>query len=586
MYATTEELHNAVLKLPKDEPIRGRLINLEGQPVAGARVRVIAVQTGADDTLNEFVRLWSPEKKKQQQALHTLAKSLWTEETPNDYLSATTDADGRFTLTGIGLNRCPQLTVSARGLASHAFLVPIHPDFKPPAGPGAGSLAFGTVFTLPLTPAKPITGVVRDSEKKPLAGVRVFGQPDRLQFPLPGEDYRIVPPDALAVTNARGEYVLDGLPKAKKYILLADPKPGEGSVHQFAVRSDESPGFAALTADFDLPRGVVLTGRITDKKTGKPIQAFVSYNPLESNKWLKEHPDYDTTQSDDLGYQSADTRTETDAEGRFKLTAVPGPGILHVQILSLALAQEYLPAKLAPEDDTDEIMEKAGLLQFFKTKGLGRIYAPRYLHAYRVLRIPADAKTITADATVARGVNRVVKIVGPDDKPVSGAWVLNDKIWGTTGNGLVLVGSEFTARALDPDTPRRIYAQQDDKKLAGFMSLDGKETGPAVLRLQSTATVSGRVVDREGKPRKDYCVSPVYDDPEIGQLLQYRWGATVDADADGKFTLPNIPAGLTVRFEARLKVSPFQPGPIPTHGTPKQTLKAGEILNLGEWKPK
>ncbi len=399
----------------------------------------------------------------------------------------------------------------------------------------------------------------------------------------------------MAVTNARGEYLLDGLPGAKKYHLLIDPEAGAGSVHRFATLSNETAGFAALPADFELPRGVVVTGRITDKKTGKPIRAAVSCNPLESNKWLKEHPDYDASHPDydaiqcfELGWNSADAQVKTDAEGRYKLTAVPGPGILHVRILSLAAAQEYLPAKIAPEDDTDEIVQKVRQQPVFKTTGpsSGLSIDPLWLHAYRVLRIPADVKAIPMDVTVSRGVSRIVKIVGPDGNSVSGAWVLNDKIWGASGNGLMLVGAEFTARALDPDNPRRIYAQQDGKKLAGFVSLDGKETGPAVLRLQPTATVTGRVVDREGKPLRDYCVRPLYDDPEIGWWLQLREATTVVTNAEGKFTLPRIPAGLTVRFEARLKVSPFQPGPIPTHGTPKQTLKAGETLDLGEWKPK
>ncbi len=181
MTSTTEQLHNAVLKLPKDEPIRGRLIDLEGKPVAGAKVHVITVQTAADDTLNEFIRLWAPEKKNYQQALRTLSKEFYPGATGPDFLSATTDTDGRFSLRGIGLDRCPQLTVSARGLASHAFLVPIRRDFKPPSGTGTGNLVFGPTFTLALTPAKPISGVIRDSAKA--ACWRPGVRPTRSSFP-------------------------------------------------------------------------------------------------------------------------------------------------------------------------------------------------------------------------------------------------------------------------------------------------------------------------------------------------------------------------------------------------------------------
>src|SRR5262249_5876076 len=112
--------------------------------------------------------------------------------------------------------------------------------------------------------------------------------------------------------------------------------------------------------------------------------------------------------------------------------------------------------------------------------------------------------------------------------------------------------------------------------------LDGKETGPVVLRLAPTATVTGQVVDSEGHPLKDCVVSPAYDDSEIGRLLGHGRQATAVAttDANGKFTLANLPAGLAVAFHA-LKPNGKSLG----HSTPTQTLKPGQTLDLGDWKP-
>ena len=113
--------------------------------------------------------------------------------------------------------------------------------------------------------------------------------------------------------------------------------------------------------------------------------------------------------------------------------------------------------------------------------------------------------------------------------------------------------------------------------------IDGKETTPApVIKLQPTATVTGRVVDREGKPVKDARISRSYEDGEIGILLNTRDRyntAPVLTDAEGRFTLTNVPAGLSVRFSA------WKKGGSLGHDTPARKLKAGETLDLGDWKP-
>jgi hypothetical protein len=401
--------------------------------------------------------------------------------------------------------------------------------------------------------------------------VRILGQTDLNDSSTTGF---LVLPDVEAVTDSEGRYTLDGLPKSKKYVLLADPKPGSGPTHQFALARDDQPGFAPLKTDFDLPRGVILTGQLKDKKTGKPVSGRVFYRPLWSNQWVNEHPGYDVP---GLAPWYSETDVWTEADGRFRLTVIPGPGILHVQ----ALERDYLPAKLAAEHDNDEIiLLDMGTLKVFRTSGQGGASRPEWLQAYRVLRIPADAKTFTADMVVDPGVSQVVKIVGADGKPVSGAWVLNERRSG----GLLKPlpgGAEVTIHALDPDHPRRIFARHDEKHLAGSVQLDGKETGPATLKLEATATVTGRVIDKEGKPLKDHRVTARYENSGPGFALNLRADSAlpISTDAQGRFTLTDIPAGLSVHFEAHSKTSATL-----SHRTPEHTLKPGQTLDLGEMK--
>jgi hypothetical protein len=392
----TDPLRNVVLKLPRDIPIQGRIVDLEGKPVAGAQVRVTDLQTNKDDSLSEFVRLWSKDKERQQEAFRAiLGKRLFVKNATAHHFSATTGSDGRFTLAGLGSDRCPQLDISAPGKASMVCLVPLRADFEPASGGFTGSLVVGSKFTLPLAPSKLITGVVRDeATNKPLPGVHIRGQVDL------NDDTRflnswVILPEVETITDAEGRYTLDGLPKGGNYILAASPKAGDGIVHGFISRRDNVIGATPIRGDFALPRGIVLTGQITDRKTGKGVRGYVFYRPLESNPWEDEHP---ITGSPGIGPWVSDMGSWTDVEGRFRLTAEPGAGILHVQVLD---RPEYEMGKLAKEDDTDEIVEKTGVMQgMFRTRGQGGHFGIMNVNNYRVLRIPAGAKAFTADVTV------------------------------------------------------------------------------------------------------------------------------------------------------------------------------------------
>jgi RNA polymerase sigma factor (sigma-70 family) len=374
----------------------------EGKPVVGAKIRVTAMETGKDDTLDEFVRLWTKDFWQQDEALRTLwGKQLRAKKALAEHFAAITDTDGRFTLNGIGRNRCPQLTVTAKGKATQLCFVPLRPDYKPAQGGSMGTCAFGPEFTLILTTSTPITGVVHDTEKKPLAGVTILGQVDLNDTVLHGP---ILLPDVEAVTDAEGRYTLDGLPKGTKYILGARPKRGSGTVHGYVMLRDDKPETTAMTADFELPRGVVVTGQLKDKKTGKPVRAYILYRPLASNDWEDKYPIYSSPKvSPGLAPWVSDTETWSDAEGRFKLTAVPGPGMLQVQVFD----GDFATAQLAPEDDTEEIVEKTGRdAGTFNVRGTGGHVRAISLNAYRVLRIPADAKTLNVELTVEANVPR------------------------------------------------------------------------------------------------------------------------------------------------------------------------------------
>ena len=67
-------------------------------------------------------------------------------------------------------------------------------------------------------------------------------------------------------TDKDGKFTLRGLSKAKAYILVADPDEGTEHLHRFAYVED-STAFEPIQTGITLPRGVVVTGQVTDVAT-------------------------------------------------------------------------------------------------------------------------------------------------------------------------------------------------------------------------------------------------------------------------------------------------------------------------------
>jgi hypothetical protein len=139
--------NDLVLRLAADDvPVRGRVLDLQGRPVAGASVRVGRVTVGGD----EHQSLWQPS---------------WA-GMPGE---VTTGRDGRFTLTGVGRDRAVLLHVEGPGIEhkTAAALTAAAPAAGGGRGPSVEVIA---------GPAKPVEGTVRAGDTgKPLAGVGLRG---------------------------------------------------------------------------------------------------------------------------------------------------------------------------------------------------------------------------------------------------------------------------------------------------------------------------------------------------------------------------------------------------------------------------
>src|SRR5262249_5071192 len=124
------------LRLVEDAPIKGRILDADGKPIADVKLTVTGVAANG----------------KEGQA----GARGWEGSLPGQPAVLTTGADAKFRWAGVGRDRAVHLRLEGRGIATARF------D------------AQGAAFEFQAALSRPIRGVVRDKDtRKPLAGVTV-----------------------------------------------------------------------------------------------------------------------------------------------------------------------------------------------------------------------------------------------------------------------------------------------------------------------------------------------------------------------------------------------------------------------------
>jgi RNA polymerase sigma factor (sigma-70 family) len=376
------------LRTVKDLVIRGRVVDTQGKSVAGATVnvsRVTSFGAGIDDFLAEFKR----------DGAMIDGKLVWRET--GVLPAVTTDKDGRFALTGAGAERLVTLRVSGAGLADTDAWVITRKDFDPkpyneakpelrPGRPGSGRpprrLDGPRVLHAPNTdiiaePEKRVRGAVTDVDTgKPRVGVSVVLVP---------EGFESLPLHLSATTDAAGKYELRGVRKAKSYTVAVDGDPDTRHVAA-RVRLDDAAGYEPLTADIRVKRGVLITGKVIDTGTKKPVRGYTSIAVMPDNKHAKDYPEFGLS----VGHFSA-----TGADDTFRLVTVPGPVLLMGGSYERDAMTRYKHP--VPDPKYPQYFDKpAGPATVFIGYG-GNVRGLVQGQFCKVLEIKPDAETVTQD---------------------------------------------------------------------------------------------------------------------------------------------------------------------------------------------
>jgi beta-lactamase regulating signal transducer with metallopeptidase domain len=534
---------NLTIRLAReDTPITGRLVDLEGRPVAGATIRPLEVREPENGDLAPWIAAsTSGSGGAFEIEREYLKRKLWPRGSGLP-VTLTTDVDGRFAIQGVGGERLIRLKLSGPTIQTKEIgvLTRSTVPFRVTNGRGSAdwgiALYYGTTFTHAVAPTKPVIGVVKDTETgKPLAGVRIAS--DRTaEFPVYGFN------GIEATTDEYGRYRLIGLPKGTGNQFIAIPAKGQPFLAA-RVEVPDSPGLDPVSLDIGLKRGIVIEGRVTDKTTGEPLKAYVAYNAYEDNPHLSEAP----------GFKDARVwgQYQTEPDGSFRVVGLPGRGL--IAAMCIGGAKQYLTGMGLPK-----VLSRIDSLPVVPDRSLG------HFNTLSEVDPPMGATTFHHDLALISGVTRTVRVVDSQGRPLTGARIkFQPRV---TNLSEPQKSTEFQVEALGPDEIRPLVAFHDQLKLAGSVDVRANDKGITELKLVPWGTLIGRLVDEDGGARAkvDILYSERHDYPAV-------------TDTQGRFRVEALVPGQP----AKVWVSPmggFLSGTIAS----ALALKAGEIKDLGD----
>jgi RNA polymerase sigma factor (sigma-70 family) len=539
-----------VVRLPADShPIEGRVVDLEGRPVAGAQIRVDRLWAPWDGSLATWIERF------RTRGVQGFQDGLAQLPFP---MTATTGPDGRARLEGIGPDRIADVTVSGPTIATARLHVMTRDgtDVRSPKQTFAPDVLVARRFEIAAAPTKPIVGTVRDRDThRPIAGLTLSAVVDRYG---PG-----IALDVRVKTDEQGRYRVSGLPKADAYRLTTEQSPGLPYLFTTRQVTADSPALEPVHHDIALKRAVMVRGRVTDKATGKPVSAIFHAFAFADNPHIGDFPGLYSSHAD------------IQADGRYEIAVMPGRVLMGV----LSAGPRYRTGVGAE-----------AIQGFDARRGTFRnVYPfPGYPRSadYNLLtevNLDPKADSATLDLQLDPGHTVTIAAVDPKGKPIGQTQVqgLNDPVYG--GVEPALSPSTFEVQGLDPSRPRRVTIAHAGRKLIGSVYLKGDETSPLAVRLQPWGTITGRLVDDEGKPRAGVVSSAFFlnrKGPDLGLLPGTTPGpGGIPVGRDGRFRIEGLVPGLkysaTVGVDMRIVGALFN----------EVTVTSGEVKDLGDLKP-
>jgi RNA polymerase sigma factor (sigma-70 family) len=522
-----------MFRLEREEPVRGRLVDLQGQPAAGVKMHLVDVlreavkekgsstsggsstgttgsssgsSTGTSDSdamtvssahESRGVRLYEP----------AAGVPFW----PGP---VTTDAQGRFVLRGV--NRKQRITVHIRDERYALY------DWQIPGGDAKKEI------TLALAPPRLVEGrVVYADTRKGVANLEVSSFPQ-------GQTVTVRP---LSVrTDAQGRFRMNHY-AAASYELMTEMPAGQPYFPVSQTRLTwPSGGQIKASTELVLPRGILAKGKVVEADSGKPVAGLqVTYIPvLLKNPFVKDASPFNW-------WVHHVAPAATDRDGNFQFAVLPGPGTVWVAGVG-----------------HDVVYHRRAMTKLFGNDQGGTMSGAAWID----LDLKPDAKLGPLVAKIRWAARVKGQVVGPDGKATSQARlvVLTDSEDPRHQVPLTVRAGQFELPGCDPTRSYRVLVVDADNHCGAVAEVAGKPAPdkPLTIKLGPCGSAAVRVLNAAGRPVPKY--QPVVT-PAVGGVPA--------TDKEGRCTVPDLVPG--VKYALAL------PG-----GKRKEfQVEAGKVVDLG-----
>jgi hypothetical protein len=504
-------------------PVRGKLVDLEGRPLANVAIKIESIERVDLKLLNEAFAAKSKELRNQAVNAKSYGGFMSGADWQLIFPPVKTDEHGEFILKGMGRDQKVEVTLSHERVSAdrlnivaaemEANRLPHHQFFPN----GTQDVYFGTRFTYAVGPAVPVVGTVTEFQSgKPIAGAAISIERLFLTKGANNSQLRVDTWHIRTVTDESGHYRLIGVPLGGIHSIQVRPpltEPWLTAAQEFSIEPTQT----SATVDVKVYRGKWIDVKVSDADTNEPIRGNVEYMALRSNPNIP--------QTFGLREAFVSQRFPMIQPGGFRVVGLPGPGVLLVR----AYGDKVYPRKVGAEQVDGYNAERSSIPT---TPGGGSV-----LDWNRIQQInpSLDATNLSFEITLAAGRSVKGKLVRPDgaSKESILAWGLVDK----SGTNSSVSGNDFTITNYEPNVPREIAFLTRDKLHVGYLRLEGEPPADIAVLLQSSVTVRGRLIDAEtGDEGAQYRLT--CDSTNLGRFQLFE-----TTDAKGRFEIKGFLAG-------------------------------------------
>jgi beta-lactamase regulating signal transducer with metallopeptidase domain len=531
------------LRLVEDQPVRGRVLDLQGRPVSGARLELRRMCCSTPRLVDRWLAALPPNpvfagygniRDDETPFLYGVGNSRTpcfpgAIEAPSPLVIpiTLTDADGRFEVHGLGRDRLIFFKLSGPAIAASELCVLTRPiktiPFEHLVGPGV-DLVYGPSLEFVAAPGIALEGTVTDEDSAtPLPRVVIECQTDQGHW---GGGHRFLS----AKTDEHGRYRIEGLAADGKNSLKVEP---EGPYLQMdGIKIPQSPGLRPIRRDLKLKLGLWAVGRAFNLKTGAPVRGTVYYTPFRSNAHAGSYARYSTKV---MSFVSRVPLGQTDAEGRFRIPIIPGRGVVCLKSWS---AGGFRPGFGAAE--IKELAQKTEPRSMAEEPTFDRVW-PIEFSAVREVNATAGAPQVEIDLPLDPGQNVVLKFVDRAGNRLSGVDTYRlepQHYFKHTDTDSAVV------TATSPDETRVVWFKHKSSGLTKSLRFTPKpgET-ERTITLEPPAVILGRLVNPQGQPVRDTRLDWRLPETPINA------NPLALTDVDGRFRI-EVPGGEPVRLVA------------------------------------